>query len=121
MTNVDPGFAVRLLLSGAVSTVASVGSAAVLGQDPTFSLKAVRLDPICIGGFNAGRRCSVDDDCELGRCRGAIEPTNWLWVQPGDIIECAIFASNWSPEGQRLAAWQVRLDPAGLTSGGGAD
>jgi len=32
-----------------------------------------------------------------------------ITTEPGDIIEAEVFASNWSPYGERLAGWQVTI------------
>ncbi|MGB2985451.1 MAG: hypothetical protein WBE26_06165, partial [Phycisphaerae bacterium] len=102
-------------------------------NDPTFSLKAVKRNPtcltgggICLGGAHSGTSCNVDancdsevgdgvcgcrfdSDCDEGECGGNITPTNNLSVNPGDIVMAEIFASDWSPEGQALKAWQATI------------
>ena len=49
---------------------------AVAAQTPTLSLKAVRINPFCIGGADAGTLCSQDADCASLNCGGEITPTN---------------------------------------------
>lgn len=86
-------------------------------QAATFSLKAVRVNPFCVGGADGGSLCSKDDDCDSLSCGGAITPTNTVFVLPGDVIECEVFASDWSPNGEKLLGWQVAVDTTGFTSG----
>jgi hypothetical protein len=62
-------------------------------QTPTFSLKAVKVNDV------------------------AIEPTNSVSASPGDVIECEVFVSEWSPNGERLKAWQWGLDSFSLSNG----
>ncbi len=91
---------------------------------PLFSMKAVRLNPTCTAG-RVGQICGGDRQCDTGpltfdgQCGGDITPTNTVSAEPGDIIVAEIFGSNWSPDGQRLKAYQVSLDEEGFTSGCG--
>ncbi len=62
-------------------------------QTPTFSLSAVRLNEVMI------------------------EPTHELAASTGDIIECEVLLSEWSPNGERLRAWQWALDSFSLSNG----
>ena len=38
-------------------------------------------------------------------------------VAPGDVITAKIMVRDWSPQGQKLRAYQVKIDSAGYTSG----
>jgi|CXWL01.1.fsa_nt_gi hypothetical protein len=44
-------------------------------------------------------------------------PTSKITVAPGDVITAKILIRNWSPQGQKLRAYQAKLDPAGFKSG----
>ncbi len=44
-------------------------------------------------------------------------PTAKITVAPGDVITAKILVRNWSPQGQKLRAYQAKLDPAGYKSG----
>ncbi len=44
-------------------------------------------------------------------------PATKITVGPGDVITAKIMIRNWSPNGQRLRAYQAKLDPAGFSSG----
>ena len=44
-------------------------------------------------------------------------PTTKITVGPGDVITAKIMIRNWSPNGQKLRAYQAKLDPAGFSSG----
>ena len=69
-------------------------------QMPTFSVKAVRVNPECVGGANAGEHCTRDEDCESLDCSGAITPTDCIAPYPGDVIVAELFASEWTRENQ---------------------
>ncbi|UCC32540.1 MAG: hypothetical protein JSU86_09700 [Phycisphaerales bacterium] len=90
--------------------VAGVSVTTALAQMPTFSLKAVRVNPECVGGANAGELCTRDEDCDSLDCSGVITPTDCIAPYPGDIIVTEIYASNWSPTGQRLTGFQYTFD-----------
>ncbi len=95
----------------AVTLFTSVGWAAVGVQNPTISLQAVKLNPVCIGGNDAGFSCMQDCDCTgVGaRCGGEITPTNNITANPGDIIVAEVFAREWSPVGEKLRSFQVEI------------
>ncbi len=66
-----------------------------------FSLVAVRINGTCVGGADAGEHCTRDIDCDSpGVCGGSIAPTASVSANPGDKIQCEIFASEWTPENQ---------------------
>ncbi len=44
-------------------------------------------------------------------------PTGKITVAPGDVIAAKILIRNWSPQGQKMRAYQAKLDPAGFKSG----
>ena len=94
-------------------------------QPAVFSMKAVRLNPTCTAG-RVGLICGGDRQCDTGppptfdgQCGGDITPTNTVSAEPGDIIVAEVFGSNWSPDGQRLRAYQFSIDEEGFTSGCG--
>ena len=62
-------------------------------QNPTISLEAVKINDV------------------------AITPSNSITANPGDIIEAEMFASNWSPNGEKLGAFQVNIGRASFVSG----
>lgn len=68
-------------------------STVALAQTPTISLKAVKINDV------------------------AIARSNSITVNPGDIIEAEIFASEWSPNGERLSGYQASIDRASFGSG----
>lgn len=72
----------------------SIGCAAMAGV-PTFSVEAVVVN---------GRPV-----------RGG--PTATLGALPGDLIGVEVNVRDWSPNGEKLYAYQVQLDPASFTSG----
>ncbi len=92
-------------------------------------MKAVRLNPTCMAGDPSmlNEVCASDRQCDTispplffdGVCGGSITPTNTVSANPGDIIVAEFFASNWSPNGQRLRAYDVTVDKEGYFSGGG--
>ena len=96
-----------------------VGGAALaqMPPPPTLSLKAVRINPFCVGGADAGKLCRGDDECASGACGVTIQPTSDVSIEPGDVLACDLFISSWSLQGQRLTAFQVEVDPSGFTSG----
>lgn len=82
----------------------------LVNAQATFSMKAVRVNPVCVGGINAGEHCTSDFICDSNVCGGAITPTNVLRAQPGDVIVAEVYISNFSPNGESLKAWQIDLD-----------
>ena len=99
-----------ILAAGLTALVAGVSATTALAQTPTFSLKAVRVNPECVGGANAGEHCTRDTDCSSNLCGGSIAPTNSITVSPGDKIQCEVFASDWSPKDQQLTVIQYTFD-----------
>ncbi len=98
--------------------VASLLATTALAQMPTFSLKAVRVNPECVGGTNAGDLCTKDEDCDSLDCSGVIPATNRINANPGDVIVAEIYASNWSPNGyEELMSYLAAIDVAGFHSG----
>ncbi|MCH7871806.1 MAG: hypothetical protein IID33_08905 [Planctomycetes bacterium] len=73
------------------SSLFAAGSA--FAQTPTLSLQAVRINDV------------------------AITPSNSITVKPGDTIMAEIFVSDWSPDGERLVAYQTVLSFDALVSG----
>ncbi len=96
-------------------------------QGALYSLKAVKINPTCTAGDPSliGEVCAGDRQCDTGaltfdgQCGGDITPTNTVLANPGDIIVAEIYGSSWSPVGQRLRSFQIGIDEAGYTSGGG--
>ena len=68
-------------------------STTVLAQNPTLSLEAVKINDV------------------------SITPSHSITVNPGDMIEAEIFASDWSPDGEKLSGFQVSIDRASFASG----
>ncbi|UCC32539.1 MAG: hypothetical protein JSU86_09695, partial [Phycisphaerales bacterium] len=106
-----------ILVAGLTALIAGVLATTALAQMPTFSLKAVRVNPECVGGANAGELCTKDEDCDSVECSGVIPATNQIDADPGDIIVTEIYASDWSPNAERLTVFQVTMDQAGFRSG----
>ena len=71
-------------------------------QTPTIALKAVKINPTCIGGANAGSPCVQGCECNSFRCGGDIEPTDSVALNPGGIVVVEVFGSEWSPNAERL-------------------
>lgn len=78
----------------AVCVVAASATAAA-AQLPTFSLEAVAVGSQPIAGG----------------------PVNRVVIAPGDALTTKIFLRDWSPNGERLGAYQVQMDPDGYASG----
>jgi hypothetical protein len=49
-----------------------------------------------------------------------IEPTNHLDVNGGEIVEAEFWLRDWSPNGERLVAYDIVIDSRGLSNGNGA-
>lgn len=82
------GHIMRLLcLSGLVTSVG-------LAQDPTFSLEVIEVNSIPLE-----------------------RPVSHIQASPGDVIMVKIFARDWSPNGERLRAYQTQIDYESYTSG----
>jgi hypothetical protein len=102
--------------------------AGTAGHATTFSVKAVKKNPTCVGGAHSGEFCAGDRDCDTtptsfdGNCGGDIAPTSAVAASPGEVIVAEIYASDWTPtEGDDQArTWQVAVDSAGFFSGGGS-
>ena len=103
--------------SGAVCLGLAFLPTVALAQLPTYSLLAVKINPECVGGANAGAACLLDSDCSSNNCGGDIAPSANISAFPGDLIEVEVFASNWSPDGQQLRNYQVAIDRDSFTSG----
>ena len=75
---------------------AMVGSVA-LGQDatPTFSIEAFEVNGVPIPGA----------------------PVKEVTAAPGDVITCKLLLRDWSPSGERLRAYQIKLDDASFATG----
>ncbi|MCH7872086.1 MAG: hypothetical protein IID33_10345 [Planctomycetes bacterium] len=73
------------------SLLFAAGSA--FAQTPTLSLQAVQINDV------------------------AIAPSNSITVKPGDTILAEIFLSDWSPDGERLLAYQTVLSRDAIVSG----
>ncbi len=78
---------------GLVSVLLSYSAAASFAQNPTLSLKAVRLNG------------------------ESIAPTNSIAANPGDVIEAEIFASDWSPNGEKLRGFESVVGREAFQSG----
>jgi len=44
-------------------------------------------------------------------------PAAKITIAPGNVLTAKILIRNWSPQGQKLRAYQAKIDPAGFTSG----
>ena len=84
------------------------------GENPPakFSVLAVRINGACIGGADAGEHCTRDIDCSSNDCGGSIAPTSSITVDPGDKVQCEVFASDWSAKDQQLTVIQYTFDTA---------
>ena len=68
-------------------------STTAVAQNPTLSLQAVKINDVPIASSHS------------------------ITVNPGDMIEAEIFASDWSPNGEKLSGFQVSIDRASFASG----
>lgn len=108
-----------------VALSAVVLAASSAARATTFSIKAVKINPTCVGGAHAGEPCARDYHCDTsqfvhdGVCGGDITPTDDVELQQGDMIVIHVFGSDWSPGDpkERTRSFQFNLDPAGFTSG----
>ena len=107
--------------SGAVCLGLAFLPAVAAAQLPTLALIAVKINPECVGGTDAGAACLLDSDCSSSDCGGDITPSASIPAFPGDLIEVEVMASNWSPDGQELRAYQVAIDRDSFTSGTGGE
>jgi len=82
------GFRIHFLVTGILAAFTSP----VWGQQPTIEILAVEVN---------------------GQ---PITPTNNLVAEGGDIIEAEFWLSHWSPEGQKLRAFQITLDHRQMTN-----
>lgn len=76
------------LLCGLMTTMA-------VGQTPTYSIEAVAVNGI-----------PIPDG-----------PTNHVSISHGDVVTAKIFIRNWSPGGEKLRAYQVKIDDASYATG----
>jgi len=76
------------ILCGLVSTIA-------VGQTPTYSLEAVAVNGIPI---RSG-------------------PTNHVSISHGDVVTGKFYIRDWSPGGEKLRAYQVKMDDASYATG----
>ncbi len=89
------GFFGRLVLCVAVGVSAAYGQDQAPQAIPTYSLEAFEVNGIPIPGA----------------------PVQSVAVGPKDIITCKIMLRDWSPNGEKLRAYQVKLDDATYASG----
>lgn len=87
MVNAIGQFIRLLCVSGLVTSVG-------LAQNPTFSLEVTELN-----------------STPLER------PVGHIQVSPGDVMTVKIFVRDWSPNGERMRAYQAQLDYESYTSG----
>jgi len=76
------------LFLGLITTVA-------VGQTPTYSIEAVAVNGIPIPNG----------------------PTNHVSITHGDVVTAKIFIRNWSPNGEKLRAYQMQMNDASYASG----
>ena len=76
------------LLWGLLTTVAA-------GQTPTYSIEAVEVNGIPIPGG----------------------PTNHIAISHGDVLTAKLFIRDWSPNGEKLRAYQIKIDDASYATG----
>ncbi|UCC30745.1 MAG: hypothetical protein JSU86_00410 [Phycisphaerales bacterium] len=76
-----------LCVSGLVTSVG-------LAQDPTFSLEVIEVNSIPLE-----------------------RPVSHIQVSPGDVMMVKIFARDWSPNDERMRAYQAQIDYESYTSG----
>lgn len=84
---------VRFRLS--VAALALAGSALVAIAGPTMSLEATSINGVDL--TNA--------------------PTQQIEAYPGDVIVAKIYISDWSPQGQKISAYQAQVEPIDFRSG----
>ncbi len=66
-----------------------------VGQTPTYSIEAIAVNGIPIPGG----------------------PTNRVSISHGDVLTATVFIRDWSPGGQKLRAYQIKIDDASYASG----
>jgi len=66
-----------------------------VGQTPTYSIEAVAVNGIPIPGG----------------------PANHVSISNGDVVTAKIFIRNWSPGGEKLRAYQVKIDDTSYATG----
>lgn len=88
-------------------------------QNATIAIKAVKLNPTCIGGLRDALPCVLAPDCPGGVCGGDITPTDTLTVHPLDVIVVDVLALDYSPAGERLIAYQFETQNSFAGSLGG--
>lgn len=66
-----------------------------VGQTPTYSIEAVAVNDIPIPG----------------------SPTNRVSISQGDVVTAKMFIRNWSPNGEKLRAYQIKIDDASFATG----
>ena len=76
------------LLWGLMTTIA-------VGQTPTYSIEAAAVNDIPIPGG----------------------PANHVSIAHGDVVTAKIFIRNWSPGGEKLRAYQIKIDDASYATG----
>jgi len=76
------------LLFGLMTTMA-------VGQTPTYSIEAVAVNDIPIPGGSANR----------------------VSISHGDVVTAKIFIRNWSPGGEKLRAYQIKINDASYATG----
>jgi hypothetical protein len=82
-------------LSGAVFLVVAGGTVRAQDATPTFSIEAVEVNGIAVPG-------------------GQVKE---VAVAPGDVITAKFFVRDWSPGGEKLRAYQIKLDDASFATG----
>lgn len=86
-------FTVRFQLTVAALTLA--GPAFVAGAGPTMSLEAASINGVDLPDA----------------------PTRQIEAYPGDVIVAKIYISDWSPQGQKISAYQAQVEPIDFKSG----
>jgi len=66
-----------------------------LGQAPTYSIEAVAVNDIATPGG----------------------PTGTVSISHGDVVTAKVFIRNWSPGGEKLRAYQIKINDASYASG----
>lgn len=76
-------------------------STVVWAQKPTFSFEITEVNGIPI------EQVPLEED----------ERVRKHFAVPGDILTAKMYLRDWSPEGEKLRAYQMQMDPRGFTSG----
>ena len=83
------------LLAGLMALALSLEGTVAVGQTPTYSIEAIEVNGIPVPGG----------------------PAHHVTVTVGDVITAKFFVRDWSPNGEILRAYQLKIDDASYATG----